>query len=101
MKGGEEAAGAADGDAVLGEGLDDHVEGLLQFGPAGGTCDGEGSAGASRCSHGFSGWEVDAGGLVVVAVGLATEGGRGAAVASLEDMRAGLPMSVITSPRGR
>ena len=41
---GEEAAGATERDAVLGEGLEDYAEGLLEFGLVGGAGEGEGSA---------------------------------------------------------
>jgi len=44
LQGHEEAAGATERDAVLGEGLEDYAKGLLQFGLGGGAGEGEGSA---------------------------------------------------------
>ena len=61
------------------------VDGVLEIRLAGGEREGEGLT-AAAASAGV--WEAFAGGVVVVAEGFALEGGRGASVASFEDVGA-------------
>jgi len=84
LQGGEEEAGAAEVDLVGGDQADELAEGALEFVAGGGDGEGEGLAGevagadlgaALAAAEG-----VRAGGVVVVAEGLAAEGGRAAEV---------------------
>ena len=81
----EDHAGAAVGDLVGGETPDHFVDGVLEVRLAGGEWEGEGLAAIAA-----PGWVLDriAVGVVVVAEGFALEGGRGASVASFEDVGA-------------
>jgi hypothetical protein len=85
VEGVEDQAGAAVGDLVSCETPDDFVDGVLEVRLAGGECEVEGLA-AIAVPAGV--WEAFAGGVVVVAEGFALEGGRGASVASFEDVGA-------------
>ena len=75
----------AGADLVGRETADHFVDGVLQVRLAGGEWEGEGWAATAA-----PGWVLDwlAGGVVVVAEGFALEGGRGASVASFEDVSA-------------
>ena len=81
----EDHAGAAVGDLVGGETPDHFVDGVLEVKVAGGEREGEGLAATAAPAGVLDGL---AGGVVVVAEGFALEGGRGASVASFEDVGA-------------
>jgi len=75
----------AGADLVGGETPDHFVDGVLEVRLAGGEWEVEGLA-TTAAPAGF--WKAFAGGVVVVAEGFALEGGRGASVASYEDVGA-------------
>ena len=75
----------AGADLVGGETADHFVDGVLEVRLAGGEWEVEGLA--ATALRGWV-WEGFAGGVVVVAEGFALEGGRGASVASFEDVGA-------------
>jgi len=75
----------AGADLVGGETPDHFVDGVLEVRLAGGELEGEGLAATAVADGILDGL---AGGVVVVAEGFALEGGRGAAVASFEDVGA-------------
>lgn len=85
VEGVEDQAGLAGADLVGGETTDHFVDGVLQVRLAGGEREGE-----RLTATAAAGWVLDrlAGGVVVVAEGFAPEGGRGASVASFEDVGA-------------
>jgi hypothetical protein len=90
LKGVEEEAGAAEVDLVVGEALDDFVEGLLELMAVVRRGDLEPAAAVAGCA--LAGGV--AGGVVEVAVGFVAEGGGAAAVVGLsrrgrEDVAAG------------
>ena len=83
VEGGEDQAGMAGADLVGGETADHFVDGFLEVRLAGWEREVEPvAAAAARFLGGF------AVGVVVVAEGFALEGGRGASVASFEDVGA-------------
>ena len=75
----------AGADPVGGETPDHFIDGVLEVRLAGGEWEVEGLA--ATAAPGWV-WEGLAGGVVVVAEGFALEGGRGASVASFEDVGA-------------
>ena len=81
----EDHAGAAVSDLVGGEAANYFVDGVLEVRLAGGEWEGEGLTATAA-----PGWVCEglAVGVVVVAEGFALEGGRGASVASFEDVSA-------------
>jgi hypothetical protein len=81
----EDQAGVAGTDLVGGETADHFVDGVLEVRLAGGEWEVEGLTTTAT-----PGWILNrlAGGVVVVAEGFALEGGRGASVASFEDVGA-------------
>jgi len=85
VEGVEDQASVEGTDLVGGETPDHFVDGVLEVRLAGGEWEVEGLAATAT-----PGWVLDrfAGGVVVVAEGFALEGGRGAAVASFEDVGA-------------
>jgi hypothetical protein len=85
VEGVEDQASVAGTDLVGGETANYFVDGVLEVRLAGGEWEVEGLA-ATAASAGV--WEAFAGGVVVVAEGFELEGGRGAAVASFEDVGA-------------
>jgi hypothetical protein len=86
LEGVEDAAGVGDLDAVVSDGLQDAGEDLEELLAIVGDGDGEGAAGdapgAARLAEGA------ARGVMVVAEGLASEGGRGAGVSAFKGVRA-------------
>ncbi len=86
LEGVEDAAGVGDLDAVGSDGLQDTGEGFEELLAVGGDGDGEGAAGdapgGARLAEGA------ARGVMVVAEGLAAEGGRGAGMSAFKDVRA-------------
>ena len=84
MEGFEDQAGAAGADLVGGETPDHFVDGVLEARLGGGEWEGE--ALTATAAAGFL--DGLAGGVVVVAEGFALEGGRGATVATFEDVGA-------------
>ncbi|HEX3374771.1 MAG TPA: hypothetical protein VHS13_11230 [Edaphobacter sp.] len=85
MEGVEDQASVASADLVGGETPDHFVDGVLEVRLARGEREGEGLAATAAPAGVLDGL---AGGVVVVAEGFALEGGRGAAVASFEDVSA-------------
>ena len=85
MEGVEDQASVAGADLVGGETPDHFVDGVLEVRLAGGEWEGEGLTATAALAGILDGL---AGGVVVVAESFALEGGRGAAVASFEDVGA-------------
>jgi hypothetical protein len=85
VQGSEDHAGAAVADLVGGETPDHFVDGVLKVRLAGGEWEVEGLA--ATAAPGWV-WEAFTVGVVLVAEGFALEGGRGASVASFEDVGA-------------
>jgi hypothetical protein len=85
VEGVEDQAGVAGTDLVGGETPDHFIDGVLEVRLAGGEWEVEGLAATAARAEVLDGL---AGGVVVVAEGFALEGGRGASVASFEDMGA-------------
>jgi hypothetical protein len=85
VEGVEDQTGVAGTDLICGETPDNFVDGVLEVRLAGGEWEVEGLPATAA-----SGWILDrfAIGVVVVAEGFALEGGRGASVASFEDVGA-------------
>jgi hypothetical protein len=85
VEGVEDQAGVAGTDLIGGQTPDHFVDGVLEVRLTGGKWEVEGLT-ATAWPAGV--WEAFAGGVVVVAEGIALEGGRGAPVASFEDVGA-------------
>jgi hypothetical protein len=81
----EDQAGVAGADLIGGETADYFVDGVLEVRLAGGEWEVEGLTATPASARVLDGL---AGGVVVVAEGFALEGGRGASVASFEDVGA-------------
>ena len=86
LDGVEDAAGVGEFYAVVDDGLQDVGEGVEELLAVVGGGDGEGAASDAPGAAGLA--EGAARGVMVVAEGLAAEGGGGAGVAAVEDVRA-------------